>query len=327
MYWIEAVIETLSSEDGMAAEIIAAALMECGVDGIQTEDAYEMGRFLENNEEYWDYVEPELVGNAPGKALVKFYVPDDDTGREVIESVKNALSGLKRGEFSAVLGTLALDENRVNDENWLDNWKKYYKPFKIAEKIVIRPLWEDYSPQEGEIVAVIDPGHVFGTGLHQTTRMCVESLAKHVKKGQKILDMGCGSGILSIIGMLLSETGDVTAVDTDRQAVAAACENVAHNGLSARFRVLAGNVLKDRELLEELKTAGKFNVILANIIADVIIGIAPLMKGLLAQGGVFVASGIINERLPDVLAALAQNGFEALETITDGDWVCVASVL
>lgn len=324
MYWIEAIIETLSSEDGLPAEIITAELMELGVTGIQTEDAYELGRFLANNETHWDYSDPELIPEKPGKTFIKFYLTEEDS-EDTLSKIRAALDTLKQGEFAGILGCLTMSAKRVDDENWLNEWKKYYKPFRIGEKVVIRPLWEEYERNEGEIVVSLNPGAVFGTGLHQSTRMCVKSLEKYSRNGQKTLDMGCGSGILSITALLLAENSRAVAVDIDKTAITSAYENAGHNGITMdRFRALAGNILSDTQLFDDLSRE-RYDIILVNIIADVIIAMAPALKGLLAPGGKLIASGIIREKAGRVMEALEDNGYEIIEIMTEDDWVCVTA--
>ena len=321
MNWVEAVIETLSHDEGLATEILTGLLMEHGINGVQTDDPYEMRMFLENNADYWDYADEELLKSEKGKAYVKFYV-EEKYSIETIADIKNSLKALKEGEFSEILGSLELTCLTVDDEGWLDNWKKYYKPFRIGKNVVVKPLWESYDKLREDVVLNLNPGQVFGTGLHQTTQMCIEALEKLVKPGMSFLDAGCGSGILSVAGLLMSEGSRAAAIDIDKAAAGIVMENAGNNFIEAdRIKVRIGNILKDEGLLERVSKE-KYDLIFANIVADIVIDMTPILSKLLADKGRIVASGIIKSRLDDVLSCAKANGLKIYDVITKDEWVC-----
>ncbi|MCL2704189.1 MAG: 50S ribosomal protein L11 methyltransferase [Defluviitaleaceae bacterium] len=324
MKWLEVNIETLSSPDGLPVELVIGALMETGITGVQTLDDYEMKLFLENNPDFWDYADEELLNAVQGKALVRFYV-EDEFAAETLITVRQGLERLKTGEFGDNLGSLELSAKSVDDADWADNWKKYYKPFRVGEKLVIRPEWEDFASGAGDVVLSLNPGQVFGTGLHQTTRMCLEALENLDCAGAKVLDLGCGSGILSIAALLLgAETA--AAVDIDRSAHRVVAENAEMNGIrGGKLRIFTGNVLNDSALADGLGSG--FDIVLANIIADIVIEMTPLVKKKLAAGGRFISSGIISQRLEDVLCCLEENGFRVIEITRRDEWAAVISAL
>jgi len=305
-------------------ELVTAALMEVGITGLQVEDDFAMRLFLETNTEQWDYADEALLSAEKGAAKVKFYVTADANGLALLAAAKTAMLALSASEPAESVGSLALSSNAVNDEDWLDNWKKYYKPFKIGERIVVRPIWEEYAAQENELVFTINPGHVFGTGLHQSTRLCTGALETLVQPGDAVLDVGCGSGILSILSLMLG-AGSAVAVDIEPSAVDVAYENAAMNGIGKdNYTVFSGNLLADEKLHTQI-AARKYDVVVANIVADVIVMLSPLVPEMLVESGLFISSGIIKERVPDVAAVLAANGFTVVDKHVSDEWVCIVA--
>jgi len=315
MYWHEIKITTVPEN----TEMITGILMTHGVTGIITEDAYEAARHL-LHERNWDYVDESLINVSPGNVDIKFYLPYDFAVDETLEGIKGSFAenGIPGPEtlFSVVA---------VDDENWLENWKKYYKPFKVGKRTVIRPCWEEYTPESGETVFTINPGHVFGTGQHQSTKLCILELERNIEPGHEVLDIGCGSGILSLVSVLLG-AGHVTATDVDPQAERIFAENAELNGIpGGRYGVMTGDILEDEGLFE--KIAGKkYDIVVSNIIADVIIRLAPLAAVLCGTGGVFIASGIIRERADEVRDTLAANGFGDIRIEFMDEWVMICGV-
>ena len=308
MKWYEGKIETASEN----VDVVAARLLDFGIEGVEIVDEYENMRFIERHPSNWDYVEDSLLNASAqkGAAIVKFYLPEDAHGD--IDDIRKALAGFGETVFVLV------------EDDWSEAWKAHYKPFGLGKNIVIAPAWESHSPVGDEIVFKIDPGHVFGTGQHQSTALCVAALEEHVFRGAAVLDIGCGSGILSIISLLLG-AGTAAAIDIDPSAAKVCLENSRLNGITPdSFKVYTGNILADKALLHEISRR-KYDIVAANIIADVIIPLAPAAKELLAQGGVFIAGGIIKDRSNDVLTALTKAGFKTIGTVTQDEWVTMVA--
>ena len=318
MDWTKAIITTTSG----ATDVIAAMLSDYGIEGVQIEDAYETAQFLKNNDTHWDYADDDLLTSEKGDANVIFYVATGAHGTETLIAIQNALISLKtthNNEF----GELSLIVETVNDDDWLHEWKKYYKPFKIGKNIVIKPIWEEYTLQIGDVVYNINPGSVFGTGLHQSTQLCASQLEKAVQPNDSILDIGCGSGILAVIALLLGAS-QATATDIEPAAAFQAEENAGLNGFSKKqFNVYIGNILTDQALLN--KISKQYDIVTANIIADAIIALSPLVSGLVKNGGTFISSGIIREKAERTKQAIVENGFEITGEFTQDEWVCLTA--
>ncbi|MDE6357786.1 MAG: 50S ribosomal protein L11 methyltransferase, partial [Eubacteriales bacterium] len=321
MEWTEVKIYT--TREGI--EPVSAVLLEAGINGIQVEDDDELREYLEESSMYWDYVDEELLNKEKEETKIKIYVSSNPYGNEILLNVKENINRLKsmEKEINIDLGRLAIETvENLDDEEWLNKWKEFYKPFKIGEKILVKPVWEEIKETDGRIVFNINPGHVFGTGLHQTTQLCIENIEKYITKESVVLDLGCGSGILSIISLLLGAKS-AFAVDIDANAIKVAYENAEINGIGKdKYYVTSGNVVTDEELKKEIGEE-KYDIVLANIIADVICLISPVVPSQLKENGVFIASGIIKDRIDDVYNALKENGLEVLDTIIKDEWVCI----
>ena len=301
MRWIEASVETHSGDIDEKCEKLA----ELGVPGMVIEDEADFRAFLENNRQYWDYVDDELERHFAGVSRIKFYLSDDADGLEVLRRVRAG------GEDVTV--------SYIEDSDWENNWREFYRPIEVGEKLVVVPEWESCTDTE-RLPLRLDPGLIFGTGSHATTRMCLMALEKLIHGGERVLDLGCGSGILGIGARVLG-CGEVFGCDIDPKAPDVAMHNASLNGMTGEdFKVFAGDVLSDAAMRRSL--GGGYDVVLANIVADVIIPLAPIARGFVRGGGAFVASGIIEGRQDEVAAAIESAGFEILERRCLEDWHC-----
>lgn len=318
MNWIKVSVFTTSQ----GIEPVSGRLYQLGISGIEIEDEQDFKDFLENNRQYWDYVDEEIVHKMEGETKVIAYVSDDTAGRELLLSIKSTLAELKSLDENDEFGRLETEIDNMTEQDWANNWRQYFHPIEIGEKVMIKPEWEELSEPTDRIVFNIEPGMSFGTGSHYTTQLCIEALERYIKPGVKMLDLGCGSGILSIISLLLG-ADMAAAVDIDPNAVDTAYQNADRNNIDkSRYKVLSGNVVTDSDIQAEI-AENKYEVVAANIVADVIIGLAPKAKEYMADGGVFITSGIIADRLQDVKNAFIENGFKIEEINQRKDWVSI----
>lgn len=308
--WLE--IKVITTSD--ALEPVSGIFYSLDVKGVAIEDPNDI-KLKEQNPLSWDFADFNIFEFGEDAAVVKGYFPEE----EDIESIKNIiikkLNELK--EMGIDVGEGRLVTRKVNEEDWSTSWKKYYKPLKLGNKIVIKPTWEEYTVNEGEIIIELDPGMAFGTGTHETTSMCIGMLEKYLKPGDIVFDIGTGSGILSITSSKLG-AGNVVGVDLDEVAVKSATENIATNGLK-NVNILHGDLTN--------VLTGKANIIVANIIAEVIIGLTETIKPFIEKDGIFIASGIIRERREDVLNAMNSAGHMIIEVKEKGEWVAIVTAL
>lgn len=317
MDWIKATIYTTSE----GIEPVSGRLYQLGITGLEIDDEQDFKDFLENNRQYWDYVDEDLIKEKEGETRVSVYVSDNPSGYEMLTAIKGTLAELRALDEDKTFGRLEIETLTLNEEDWENNWKKYFHPMEIGEKILIKPEWEELTVDIDRIVFNINPGMTFGTGSHYTTQLCIENLEKYLHSGDRMLDLGCGSGILSIIALLLGAS-EATAVDIDPNAVDIAYENADRNHVDKeKYHVYSGNILTDTALQE--KISGKYEVVASNIVADVIIGLAPMVRQYMKEGGIWITSGIIEDRVEDVRAAMAENGFEVIELRQRKDWVSI----
>lgn len=318
MNWIQVTIYTTS----VGIEPLSGILYQLGINGIEIEDEADFKDFLENNKQYWDYVDEELIKEKEKETCVKVYVSDNAAGHEMLTSIKSALKAFKERDENNEFGRLCIDLGNLSEEDWANNWKKYFHPTNVGEKILIKPQWEDAENPEGRIIFNVNPGMSFGTGSHETTQLCIEALEKVVTPEKDMLDLGCGSGILSIISLLLGAKS-AFAVDIDPNAVDIAYDNASMNDIDpAKFHAEAGNILTDEALKNKISEK-KYPIVVANIVADVIIGLLPFAVSVLEDGGTFITSGIISDRLADVENALREAGFTDYQINQRGDWVSI----
>ncbi|MBR3703954.1 MAG: 50S ribosomal protein L11 methyltransferase [Oscillospiraceae bacterium] len=317
MKWLALHIDT--SPAGL--EPVSDMLGDLGIEGLVIEDEGDFRQFLENNQQYWDYVDEELDRSMSGKCRITFYVEDNDAGFASVAAVRIAMAELKKehSEYAPLILTM----DGVEDADWENNWKAFYKPMEIGERLIVIPDWENADPK-GRVALRLNPGLTFGTGSHATTRLCLTALEKLVKPGMRVLDLGCGSGILSIASILLGAER-AYACDIDEKAVDVAYENAALNSVDrTRYTVRAGDVTSDARLRADM--GDNYDIVVANIVSDVIIAIAPAVRPLMREGGVFITSGIIDDRADEVRGKLEENGFKVLEANQSEGWfsfVCV----
>lgn len=313
MDWMEAVVHTTT----MGADIVSEVLMNAGAVGTSIEDRYDVTS-SKKSDGMWDMIDEEVLAHMSEDVLVKAYFKNDASVKETLMLVGEKLADIRRIDMGFDIGSLTLEHQSVDEQDWAENWKKYYKPFRAGERLVIKPSWEPYEAQADDLVLELDPGMAFGTGTHETTYMCMEQLEKYVTPGCKAIDVGCGSGILALAAAKLGAK-DVLAIDLDELAVKVAIENTEKNGLSGCVRVVHGDLLE--------KSEEQADVIVANIIADVICFLCGPAKKHLLPGGTFICSGIIREREEDVQRALAAAGYTVCNRLAKGEWVCLAAKL
>ena len=306
MQWLEITADTQPEKlDSLTAELEAL-----GVSGLIVDSEQEYETFLAQNRQYWDYVDDALRDSYRGVCRVKFYFEDTPDGKAELARI------------SAALPQYTFRTAVVRDEDWENNWKQYYKPLEIGPRLLIVPQWEQTPETGGRTVLRLDPGLIFGTGSHATTRMCLEKLQTLPLSGKRVLDLGCGSGILAIAALLLG-AARADGCDIDPKAPDVVMENAALNGIGPdRLHAVAGDVLAQGPLRRRLGQE-KYDVVLANIVADVIIAMSPAVPEWLAEGGVFICSGIIEGRQQEVEAALHAAGFEIAAHFCQEDWHCM----
>ena len=311
MQWLELHIDTTHA----GLDTVVAMLSALDIDGVIIDDETDFQDFLETNHEYWDYVDEDLEKSMQGKSRITFYLLANDNGYGKLGEVRVALQKLK--EERTDCGTLLMTMENIQDADWENIWKQYYKPMEIGERLLVIPQWE--TAEVGDRVPLIlDPGLTFGTGSHATTRLCLTALEKVVKEGDRVLDLGCGSGILSIAALCLGAK-EATAVDIDDKCLTVAYDNAALNGIGKdTYTVKVGNVITDEAMRSQL--GGGYQIVLANIVADVIIALAPMVRSMMAEGGVFLCSGIIDTRAEEVAEKLREAGLELVESRTSEGW-------
>ena len=311
MLWLELHIDTTHA----GLDTVVAMLSALDIDGVIIDDETDFQDFLETNHEYWDYVDEDLEKSMQGKSRITFYLLANDNGYGKLGEVRVALQKLK--EERTDCGTLLMTMENIQDADWENSWKQYYKPMEIGERLLVIPQWE--TAEAGDRVPLIlDPGLTFGTGSHATTRLCLTALEKVVKEGDRVLDLGCGSGILSIAALCLGAK-EATAVDIDDKCLTVAYDNAALNGIGKdTYTVKVGNVITDEAMRSQL--GGGYQIVLANIVADVIIALAPMVRSMMAEGGVFLCSGIIDTRAEEVAEKLREAGLELVESRTSEGW-------
>ncbi len=317
MEWTEVNIYTETA----GIDLLCSKLMDIGIKGFVIQDADDFNEFLENKNGQWDYIDEDLMGLSQCETRITVYLPANSQGADMLSSIRTMLAELKASDSDNAYGRLEAELSSIREEDWANNWKQYFKPIKVGEKLVIKPSWEDYDEAGERIILEIDPASSFGTGQHHTTRLCLELLEKSLNAGDKILDMGCGSGILSIGAMILGAESAV-AVDIEQNAAATAMENALKNHISSeKYKTYYGNILTDEKLADEIDC--KYDIITANIVADVLIAMKEFFVRYLKKGGTLIVSGIIEERMHEVIEALESVGFSDPEANIKEGWAAV----
>ena len=307
MAWLEITIDT----DSKRIESVAAALTAQGFPELVIEDQAEFEEFLEGNRDYWDYIDEDLQQKLQGLSHIKLYLEDTDT------------AGMARLEKAVKTLNLSMTVAALPDTDWEESWKDNYPAVEVGQNLIVVPYWQA-EDTNGRTPIILDPGLTFGTGAHASTQMVMEVMEQSVKAGFRCLDLGSGSGILSIAALRLG-AGSAVGVDIDPKAEGIARENAAYNGFAApEFTALTGNVTEDRALMENLSKE-EYDLVLVNIVADVIIGLSPVLPEFLTEKSTLICSGILDVRLEDVKAALTKAGLEITQVRAKEDWRCITA--
>ena len=320
MLWTQAVVHTTTQ----GIEPVSGILLMNGINGYEVQDSEDFNSFLENKEVYFDYIEDDLLKLKSCETTVTFYLPQNKQGFEMLEAICSGIKQLKLSDKDGLFGTLELSgDTTLEEQDWENNWKQYFKPFPVGENLCIKPSWETLPEElKNKTVIEIDPSSSFGTGSHTTTKLCLEKIEKYLKKGDNVLDMGCGSGILGIAASKLGAS-KITAVDIDENSARIAGENYIENHIDkSSYRVLAGNILNDKDFYDVVCNQ-KYDLIAANIVADVIIWLAPVFKKVLESDGRLIVSGIISQRSAEVTDALEKTGFKVIEFAESSEWAAI----
>lgn len=306
-------------------EPLVTALLEIGITDTVIEDPADIADLLEKKNDYdWDYIDESVLELENEEPKVTVFVEESDEGRAKLEEIKTAVAEIKRrqeaGEFgeSADFGALTVTVSVEDDSQWKDNWKEYFKPAKVGRTIVVKPTWEEYEAKEGEKIIEIDPGMAFGTGTHETTSLCIRLMEDYVKPGMKILDVGCGSGILSIAGALLGAS-EVLGVEIDPIAVEIAQANIELNNIGDVAKAQYGDLTKGIDF--------KADVIVANLMADLVMMLSADVAKHLLPGGIYISSGILTEKEVLVADTMRSLGFKIMEVKEDGMWCAIVAKL
>ncbi len=310
MQWLELSVSTTHE----AIEAVANILYEAGANGVVIEDPRAI---LEQQAGPggWDYVEIPTDFDPDAEVVVKAYLQITSYIQDVVSQVRQAVQNLP--SFGLEIGSGRVETKAVEDADWATAWKAYYKPLRVGKHLVVKPIWEEVTPREGDLIIELDPGLAFGTGTHPTTGMCLALLEKHVQQGDYVCDVGCGSGVLSIAAAKLGAKA-VLAVDIDELAVKISRENIEHNHLQEGIRVMQGDLLTH--------VAEPADLVVANIVADIIIRLLPDIDRVLKPGGRFIASGIIEDRREDVVKACQHHRLRIQEVTLEDEWVALLAV-
>jgi len=310
MNWTEVLIKV----DAQSVEAVTEILYGLGAQGVAIDEPIDVEK-LKEDELYWDYIDEKLLEKNNEETKIMAYFSEEDINLpEKIVTIREEIKNLTQYGLSIGSGTVEL--SNVNQEDWESAWKQYFKPVHVTDRIVVKPEWEEYEKKEGEIVIEIDPGMAFGTGTHETTSMCINQIEKNLKNGDRIIDIGCGSGILAMAAVLLGAKR-ATGVDLDPVAVRVANENIILNHLEDRIDIVQGN------LTEVIKD--KADIVVANIMADIILILLEDVREFIKDDGLFISSSIILEKREAVKQGLMDKNFKIIEVETKGEWCAITA--
>lgn len=305
MNWTEVQIKTNAELE----DVISNILYDAGANGLAIEDPRDILEMMKSKGD-WDFIDSSLINKELDGILIKAYFSESDDLENIIQEIKSRIDN--NPELIADENIVTI--NVVDDNDWAESWKKYYKPIRIGKNIIIKPSWEDYKLSEDDIMIELDPGMAFGTGTHETTIMCTEALERLVKADDIVYDIGCGSGILSIVAAKLGAS-KVVGVDLDELCVKVSNKNIELNNVEDLIEIKNGNLL---DVVE-----GKADIIVSNIVAEIIAGMTKDLKEYLNDNGIFITSGIIIDKIELVEKALLENGFKVLDIMKKNEWACI----
>lgn len=301
-----------------AEDIVCSSLMDLGIQGVEVEDKIPLTQ--REKEQMFVDILPEIDVD-DGVAYISFYLEEDEDKEKMLQAVREELKEI--GTYVNV-GSMEIEESQTEDVDWVNNWKQYFHQFTIDDVLII-PSWEDVQPEdEDKMIIHIDPGTAFGTGMHETTQLCIRQIKKYVTEDTEILDVGCGSGILGMLALKFGAKHS-TGTDLDPCAIDATHENMDVNGISRnQYRVMIGNIIDDKEVQDQVGY-DRYDIVAANILADVLVPLTPVILNHLKTGGIYITSGIIEEKEETVVEAVKAAGLEVLEVNHQGEWVSVTA--
>ena len=301
-----------------ATDIVSSMLADLGVEGVQIEDKVPLT--AQDKEQMFVDILPDIAED-DGEAYLTFYLDVDEDYTELLAQIREELEDMKA---YVNVGSCLIEESQTEDIDWVNNWKQYFHQFYIDDILVI-PSWEEVKEEDqGRMIVHIDPGTAFGTGAHETTQLCIRAVKKYVTEDSEILDVGCGSGILGMIALMLGAKHSV-GTDLDPCAITATHENMEVNGITKdRYEVMIGNIIDDKEVQDKVGYE-KYDIVLANILAEVLVPLTPVIVNQMKKGAIYITSGIIDDKEETVVNAVKAAGLSVLEVNYQGEWVSVVA--